>query len=56
MATTLYKRKMYRSRVKKSACRGKGPATCRRTKGCKRATGTKRSYCRKSSNRNIVAK
>jgi hypothetical protein len=46
------KRQIYRSRVKKSVCRKLGRATCRRKHGCKRANGTKRSYCRKSKNRN----
>ena len=44
------KRKVYRSRIKKSKCRRLGPATCRRTDGCKYARGTKRRFCRKSKN------
>lgn len=37
----------YRRHMKKSSCRGKGPAVCRATKGCRYASGKKRSYCRK---------
>ena len=44
------KRKIYRARVKSSRCRKLGRATCRRTSGCKNATGTKRRFCRKSKN------
>ena len=44
------KRKIYRDRVKKSKCRKLGRATCRRTSGCKNANGTKRRFCRKSTN------
>ena len=44
------KLKTYRARVRSSPCRKLGPATCRRKSGCKRATGTKRSFCRKSNN------
>ena len=43
----------YRKRVKKSYCRGLGRATCRRTSGCKQATGTKRKFCRKSKNQRM---
>ncbi len=45
--------KTYRSRVKSSRCRKLGPATCRRTQGCKRANGTKRAFCRKTKNRRV---
>ena len=45
--------KTYRKRVKHSHCRGLGRATCRRKPGCKRATGKKRAFCRKTSNRHI---
>ena len=41
-------RRSYRRRVKASHCRGKGPAVCRGTSGCKYASGRKRSFCRKS--------
>ena len=40
----------YRKSLKSSRCRKLGRATCRRTSGCKRANGTKRSFCRKSKN------
>lgn len=43
--------RVYRSRTKRSRCRGLKRATCRRTRGCKRASGTKRSFCRRSRNR-----
>lgn len=46
-----HKRSVYRKRVKASPCRKLGRATCRRKSGCKRANGSKRSFCRKSSNR-----
>jgi hypothetical protein len=45
------KRKIYRMRVKNSPCRNLGKATCRRKYGCKTASGTKRTYCRKRMNR-----
>ena len=45
------RRTMYRNRVKRSHCRGKGSAVCRRTKGCKTANGSKRRFCRKLKNR-----
>lgn len=40
----------YRRHRKSSACRGKGPAACRGTPGCKHAVGKKRSFCRKTKN------
>lgn len=51
-ATTrgLSMRRKYRKSVKRSACRGKGPAVCRSMSNCKSAAGKKRSYCRKSRN------
>lgn len=42
--------KSYRYMLKKSNCRGLGRATCRRTSGCKRASGPKRSFCRRKKN------
>jgi hypothetical protein len=47
------KRRTYRRRISASPCRGLGRATCRRKPGCRRATGTKRSFCRKSKNARI---
>jgi hypothetical protein len=47
------KRKIYRLRVRKSACRKLGRATCRRKSGCKMANGTKRRYCRKNKNNHL---
>ena len=44
------RRRSYARRVKASHCRGKGPATCRRTSGCKTASGKSRKFCRKSRN------
>lgn len=41
-------KRSYRRRVKSSTCRGKGPAVCRGTRGCKYASGKKRSFCRKT--------
>ena len=43
-------RKSYRRRVKGSSCRGKRARTCNKTKGCKHASGKKRSFCRKKKN------
>jgi len=46
------KKAIYRRRVKNSTCRKvKRSAVCKRTAGCKYASGTKRRYCRKSKNR-----
>lgn len=47
MAVSAYKRKIYRERIRKSLCRGKTAKKCKRVKGCKTATGTKRKFCRK---------
>ena len=43
-------RRSYRRRVRSSHCRSKGPAACRGTKGCKYASGRKRTFCRKGKN------
>lgn len=43
-------RTVYRKRVKASGCRGLRGRTCAKKPGCKSARGTKRSFCRKSSN------
>ena len=40
----------YRRRVRASKCRGKGPAVCRGSSGCKYASGRRRSFCRKTRN------
>lgn len=45
------KLRVYRSRTKRSRCRGLGRNTCRRRSGCRRASGTKRAFCRRSRNR-----
>ncbi len=46
------KLRLYRKRVKNSTCRKiTRSAVCKRTSGCKYASGTKRSFCRKSKNR-----
>jgi hypothetical protein len=47
--TSLSRRKLYRSRVKRSLCRKKRTANCRRMKGCK-MTKKGKLYCRKSKN------
>ena len=44
-------RRSYRRHMKKSACKGKGPAVCRKAAGCKYASGRKRSFCRKTKSR-----
>lgn len=47
--------KKYRARVSKSNCRGKARVPCGNTKGCKmsKATGKRKSYCRKRSNQKL---
>ena len=37
--------------ARRSTCKNKGPAACRGTKGCKYASGKKRSFCRKVTNK-----
>ena len=44
------RRHSYVRRLRKSPCRSKGRATCRRTSGCKYASGKKRTFCRKNKN------
>ena len=46
------KKKLYRSRVKRSVCRKgkKNSEKCKRLRGCKTASGTKRKFCRKIHN------
>ena len=47
------KRAIYRTRVKKSPCRGKARSSCLEKYGCKNTkSGKRRSYCRKKMNRN----
>jgi hypothetical protein len=47
MAVSASKRKIYRERIRKSLCRGKTAKKCKKVKGCKTASGTKRRFCRK---------
>lgn len=42
--------KLYRAALLKSECRKKPSAACRSKAGCKVASGSKRSFCRKSKN------
>jgi len=44
------RKRSYARRVRKSPCRGKGPAVCRSRSGCKYTKGKKRTFCRKSRN------
>ena len=44
------KQRIYKNRVKDSACRGKKPYACAATSGCKVASGEKRTFCRKEHN------
>ena len=44
------RRRSYRRHAKTSKCKGKGPAACRGTKGCKYASGKRRSFCRTRKN------
>ena len=46
------RQKSYAKGRKMSKCLHKGPAVCRSMKECKYASGKKRSFCRKSSNKN----
>lgn len=49
---TKTQRAMYRKHGKRSLCRGKSvkkPNKCKKVKGCKVASGTKRVYCRKAN-------
>jgi hypothetical protein len=48
---SLTARKSYRRRVKSSNCRGKVGVECRKSRGCKKAKGRSRSYCRKMTNK-----
>ena len=51
MSSSLSRRKMYRSRSKRSLCRKpKTERKCNRVAGCKYAKGTKRRFCRKARN------
>ena len=46
------KKIIYRSRVKKSPCRGKPSSSCRKKYGCKTTkSGIRKMYCRKTKNR-----
>ena len=47
------RRRSYRRHSKSSKCKGKGPAACRGTPGCKYASGRKRSYCRKGKGHSV---
>ena len=42
--------KRARTSVKRSRCRGSGPAVCRSKPNCKYASGKKRNFCRKVKN------
>ena len=44
------KQRIYKNRVKDSACRGKKLYACAATSGCKVASGEKRTFCRKDHN------
>lgn len=47
------RKEIYRSRVKRSHCRGRQYSRCTRKFNCKRAHGTQRKFCRKLRNRSI---
>jgi hypothetical protein len=47
------RKQVYSSRIKRSHCRGRTGSRCSRKFGCVKARGTKRRFCRKSSNRKI---
>lgn len=47
------KKRIYRSRIKSSPCRGQ-TNKCKKKNGCKKTRrGRRRSYCRKSTNRHV---
>lgn len=45
------KKQIYRKRVKNSKCRGIRARSCNKKASCKYASGSKRRFCRKKSNR-----
>ena len=48
------RKKIYRSRVAHSACRGQTSNVCIEKYGCKKTrSGRRKSYCRKNKNRHI---
>jgi len=52
---SLSRRKMYRSRVKRSACRNKAPYACAAAPGCKTTkSGKRKAYCRTAKNHKRV--
>ena len=52
MAISTIRRRAYRSTLKTSKCRRvKGMTKCKKFRGCKYASGTKRKFCRRSKNR-----
>ena len=52
MAISSSRKKLYRNRLTRSLCRKgkKNTVKCRRLRGCKPASGTKRRFCRKIHN------
>lgn len=51
---TRSREQVYRSRVKRSHCRGKSFTKCRLRNGCKRTrAGRRNSYCRSRKNRHV---
>lgn len=50
------RKKIYRSRLKRSHCRKLGQLVCSKRIRCKMANGTKRRYCRKMKNRHTYKK
>ena len=53
MKSARSRNQIYRSRVRRSKCRGRKYSSCTKKFGCMRAKGTKRRFCRKSSTRRI---
>lgn len=52
MSVSITRRREYRASLKTSKCRRiKNLTKCKKFKGCKKANGTKRKFCRKSKNR-----
>lgn len=47
------RKQIYKSRSKRSRCRGRKMSTCTRSHGCSKTRGKKRTYCRKMGNRKV---
>ena len=48
-------RRQYKNNSKRSLCKSKTAAKCKKIRGCKTAKGKKRTYCRKMKNKTYKA-